>query len=233
MQESGMKKRLLWVAAIVALAIPLVYLLRGLARQVLAVEIVRLAWTARILFESLPQTRLWAVFVAIALFIAARSLIERRSPHPLEPDLEAWRPGQVSVVTRWIQRAWRLSYSRRSLARDMRALTLEVLAYQHRTTSQQIRQELRAGRLEVPPEIRAYLDLGQAPVYQPPASWLVRLRRRLWGRAEAPQWRRLWASVRPPQRDPELEQVVQFLESQLGIESPLTDRPASEVRRDS
>jgi hypothetical protein len=215
-----MKKRLLLTAAILALAIPLVYLLKDMAQQFFAIEILRLAWTVRILFESLPQTRLWAAFLAVALFLAARSLIEHRTPRQQEPDLETEQLGQVAVVTGWIQRSWSLAYSRRSLARSMRALTLEVLAYQHRSTPEQIRQELRTGRLEVPPEIQAYLDLGRSPVYTPPTSLLARFRRRL------------WSSVRAPQVDPELERVVHFLESQLEIDHQPENRSPWEVQRD-
>jgi hypothetical protein len=95
-----------------------------------------------------------------------------------------------------------------------------VLAYQRRSTSEQIRHELRAGRLEVPPEIQAYLDLGRSPVYTPPTSLLARFKRRL------------WSSMRAPQVDPELERVVQFLESQLEIEHLPEDRPPWEVQHD-
>jgi hypothetical protein len=208
-----MRKRLLPIVAVLLLAIPLAYLLQGLSRQVFLIQVLRFAWTIRALFESLPQTTVWIAFLVIALLIAVRSLIKRRMPGRPESGMEAAQPGQVFVMARRVQRSSELAYSRRSLARDMRALALEVLAYQRRTTSEQMRRELSARRLDVPPEIQAYLNIEQVPIQPRSATLFSRLVRRLSPRARAPQI------------DPELERVVQFLESQLGIGPQPQDRP--------
>jgi hypothetical protein len=214
-----MKTRLLLIGAILLLAIPLAYLLQDVTRQVFLVQILRITWTIRLLFESLPQTITWSILVAVALLIAVRSLMARPIPEQ-QPDRATEQLGQVSTLTKRVQRSWELEYSRRSLARDMRALALEVLAYQHRTTAQQIRQDLRTGRLEMPPEIQAYLNMERWPIRMRPTNFLLRLRRRLSPRARAPQM------------DPELERIVQFLESQLGIGPWLEDRPQVEAQSD-
>jgi hypothetical protein len=198
-----MRRRLLLIAATLLLAIPLTYLLRNVARQVLLIQILRLAWKVRLLFESLPQTYLWTLLVAVAVLIVVRSLMVGGQPHPPPENVSAGQLGPLSKLTRQIQRARESEYARRGLARDVRALALEILAYQCRTTSEQLRRDLRAGTLDLPPEILAYLNLERRPAGSQVPNHFARLKHRLLRRAGAFR------------TDGELERVVQFLESEL------------------
>jgi hypothetical protein len=69
-----------------------------------------------------------------------------------------------------------------------------------------VRQRLQAGELALPPEVEAYLQGGQAPIYTLPAGLFSGLRSRLPWRDSAPTV------------DPDLERMVQFLESQLEVQ---------------
>jgi hypothetical protein len=199
-----MRRRLLFIGAILILAVPLVYLLRGVSQQILLTRIWHLAWTVRLFVEGLPQTVVWILLVVVAALVVARSFMVR-GQRSLPADDEAVEvPGPVSVLTGRIQLARESQYSRRGLARDVRRLTLDVLAYQRRTTSEQLRQDLRAGRLDLPPEILDYLHLEQWPRGGEVVGFLTRLKRRLL--RQAPKLH----------RDPALDRVVEFLESELG-----------------
>jgi hypothetical protein len=111
--------------------------------------------------------------------------------------------GQVLVLTRRIQKASKGDYFRWSLARYLGDLVCEVMAQRERATPEQLKRRLRAGRLDLPPGVRDYLEFGRVPLFATSAGLLSRLRARL------------GTGAQPPAFDPTLERVVEFLEEQL------------------
>lgn len=201
-----MKKYLGVVGLILLLAIPLVLLFRDFTREVLMVEILYIVWRLRILFESLPQIPLWTLFLIVVLFIAFRSLIKRQQPSPASREAKVERQGPVYALSRGIERSATGAYFKWRLARRLRTLVVEVSAYQHRISSEQTKQSLDEGTLEAPPEVQAYLQTGLTPIYTLSAGLLARL------------WQRLSPGAWDAAVDPDLEQVVQFLETQLEVQ---------------
>lgn len=201
-----MKKYLRLVGLILLLAVPLVLLFKDFTREVLVAEILYIVWRVRILFESLPQIPIWTLFLIVVLFVAVRSLIKHRQPSPTSREVTAERQGPVYALSRRIERSTTSAYFQWRLARDLRTLVLEVLVYQHRISSEQSEQFLDVGTLDAPPEVQAYLQTGLAPVYTLSAGLLARL------------WQRLSPSTWDAAVDPDLEQVVQFLETQLEVQ---------------
>jgi hypothetical protein len=208
-----MRIRLLLIVAILLLAIPLGFLLRDVTRDIFLMELLRMARGARLLFESVAQTSVWIGFLALALLLALASLIRRGDPSQPAPETEIERPGPIHGLVERIEYAANVDYFRRRLAYDLRTLTLEVLAHQHRTTAEQMRQHLDAGTLAAPEEIQAYLRAKPSPDAARSRGLLSRLK----------QW--LSSGMRAGASDPELERVVQFLESQL-MREPAGDRAA-------
>ena len=201
-----MRKRLfLSIVLILLLTVPLALLLRDFARDVFLVELWRVFWGARILFESLPQLPIWGLLLVALLVIALRSLVRRKGMRREEAEDEVEYQGQVRVLTRWIQRALEGEYFRWSLAQHLGGLTWEVMAHQERITPDQVKQRLRAGRLDLPPVIQAYLQSARSPSSTTPAGLLSRIRDRF------------GSSAQPPSLDPALEGVVRFLEDQLQL----------------
>ncbi len=198
-----MRKRLLPLALILLLALPLVLLLRDFARDVLVVELFRFYWGARILFESLPQLPLWGLLLVTVVVIALRSLRRgkrREAPHPgREPE----PAGQVRTLARWIERAAEGEYFRWSLAQHLGGLAWDVMAYREQTTLAVLKARLQAGRLDLPPVVEAYLRAQQTRHFAPTSGILGALRARL--------------QPAPPASapDPELARVVEFLQDQL------------------
>jgi hypothetical protein len=198
-----MKKRLLLVGAILLLAVPLAYLLLDVSQHVFVVRILHLVWRVRLLFESLPQTYLWTALVVIAALIVLRRFLARGQPHPPREDVAVQGPGRITTLTRQVQRARKSEYARRSLAREVRDLAVEVLAHERRMTSEQLRRDLRDGRLDLPPEVLSYLNLERWPTQRELPGFFTKLKRRL-------SWR-----PKASQPDYELRQVIEFLEAEL------------------
>ena len=210
-----MRRRWWLILAVLILAIPLGLLLRDFARDVLLVELLRVVWGVRILFESLPQLPIWILFLLAGLLVAVRSLLGRPGPGPLPLDTERQHRGQISLLTGRIRRSTGSEYYKWHLARHLRTMVLEVLAYEHQLTPEQVRQRLDSGALDAPPEVLAYLHAGLAPIYSRSSGLLGRLRYRL------------ASSVQSTAIDPDLLQVVEFLEGQLEV----TYRPETGTRQ--
>jgi hypothetical protein len=200
-------KRIPWpLLLVLLLAIPLTLLLQDFVREELAVELLRLFWAVRLLYQSLPQLPIWIAFLAFALIAAAGSLLRRGAP-----SREVARPrpeprGRVRVLIRWIRRASEGEYFHWRLAQHLGAITRQVLAYQEHVDLQELEARLGAGDLDLPPMVLDYIQARHETWVPTPLGLLSRLRQRL----------RLGAGPQPP--DPALESVVAFLEEQMEVE---------------
>lgn len=195
-----MRRVVLALAALFLLAAPLFLLLRGFARDVVVVELLRFLWAARLVYDSLPQAAIWAAFLVFVLIMATRSLVGRRELGPAQRPEEASRPGQVQRLAGLIRKANQGEYFQSSLAQHLAELTAEVMAYQERTTPELWRRRLKAGETDLPPRIGDYLA-DRKPRLLVPSGFL--------------SW--LWPARPSPTLDPILEDVTRFLEEQLEV----------------
>ena len=108
------------------------------------------------------------------------------------------------MLTRWIRRADEGEYFKWSLAQHLGELAWQAMAYRNRTTARQLKHQLRAGNLDLPPVVMDYLRSAPGPRVNASAGFLPRLRRRL-------------SRDLAPAPDTDLEEVVRFLEGQLEI----------------
>ena len=198
-----MRKRLLLAGFVLLVAIPLVFLLRDFARDVLLAEVLRLIWTARILFDSLPEVLVWGVFLLMVLNVAARSLMARKRPVRREQVPVAEPVGQVQLLAMRIRSSARSEYYSWNLARYLGKLVAAVLAYDQGTTPDRTAWQVRSGRFEAPAEVHGYLQRARTTESSEPTGILAKLRQSF---SLDPQPRRV---------DPPLERVVQFLEEKL------------------
>ncbi|MFN2291061.1 MAG: hypothetical protein ACK2UC_07735 [Anaerolineae bacterium] len=201
-----MKRRAWVLLLILLLAVPFALLLRDFVREELAVELLRLLWAVRLLYESLPQLPIWLAFLAFALVAALGSLL-LNGPRRRETERPTPEPrGRVHALARWIRRASEGEYFRWRLAQHLGALTWEVMAYRHHVDVAELERGLGTPGLQLPPAVQDYLQSRDASWSPVSLNLLARLRHRL----------------RPndgPQRpDPGLEAVVSFLEEQMEVE---------------
>jgi hypothetical protein len=201
-----MRKPLIVVSLILLISIPLTLMLHDFTREVFLSVLLRLSWLARLYIDSLPQPILWAVFIAIAIIIAARSLLTRRSTPEMISEAARFRMGRVHNLMQAINRTSEGLYFKWRLAQHLLGLTLEALAHQERTSPNLVRERLKSGGLDAPSEIEAYLLTGLTPVLSTRSNLITRLKR-----AIMPTHR-----ISPLDLDP--ERVIQFLEDQLEID---------------
>lgn len=197
------RNRLLFLALVLLLAVPLMLLLRSFVREAIAVPLLRILWVGQILFQSIPQPLLWALLLTIVLLLAMRSLVRRRKPAQETDRAETVYPGRVRTLTKWLQHIDKGYYFKRRLAQHLVELTAEALAVRERQALGQIRRRLES--LDAPPEIQAYLQAGLKPVSPQPVGFLSKLARRL----------RLSTQPSPLDLDP--ERAIQFLEDQMEV----------------
>jgi hypothetical protein len=206
-------QRLLLAGLVLLLAIPITFVMRDVAREMIVVPLLYFLWLGRLLWQSLPQALLWILFLVLGLYVAAKSLsVERdrtRRGGPVRGSAkdEVGYPGPVAVWARRVELARHREYYRWYLAQQLGRLAQEVLAYRARLALDQVEppQVLREDRLDIPPKIRAYFEVGQR--LTPPRY--VRF----------PRLSRLISRLRSPAEDSPLsldpERVIRFLERQL------------------
>jgi hypothetical protein len=193
-----MRSRLLRLGLLLLLAGLLTPFLKDFIRDVLLLPLLYITWLGRLVLASLPQVIIWGSLFIFALFVAGRSLLiqSRRRLQTYRPV--TLPPGRLESWANLIDRAGQDRYARWRLARQLRKLTLAVLAQNKRQPLPQLTQELTEGRLNIPGEIQAYLQASLTSF-----SYFAPARFRFWFQAPP---------ASPLDLDP--EQIVRFLEDQ-------------------
>ena len=153
-----MRKRLLPLGVILLAAILLAPLFRNFIREVVVIPLLYVFWIGRIVFDTIPQTGFWGCFLLIALLMASASLLKKSKSKSSTHEVKTVQPGRVETWAHLIRQATEEDYYQWRLAQPLRELILETLAHEARLTSKQIKQRLIDDQLDIPPEIRAYLQ---------------------------------------------------------------------------
>lgn len=207
------KERLVPVAVVLLLAIPLALLLSRafgeFVREAVVIPFSYLFWILRLYFRSIPPLLFWGALLLFGLLIAVTSLASYIPGGQTEEAGEAMEeleyPGRVQRLTKHIHMAARSDYFRQRLAQRLSELVVEELTYSEKYTLEQVEQGLDA--LDTPPEVREFLERDIRTLSLSRSDGLIaRLVHRLWGRAE------------PRGFNAELERVVQFLGDRLGVQ---------------
>jgi hypothetical protein len=183
----------------------LVSVLRDVVREVIVIPLLYVLWMGRLLLRSVPQALFWFAFVIVAFFLVLGSLV-RGWRSPPEPHSVGRRfPGQVSVWAKRIRLMAAGGYTGWYFGQHVEKLIVTVLAYRERLNTRETRRRIRAGDLEVPPEVQAYFCIVLMPSRRRwPLGLLSRFRFRP----------RKGAQGMPSSG---LERVVGFLEDQLEV----------------
>jgi hypothetical protein len=193
------KRRLLPLALIFIVAGLLTLVLQDYTRQ-LIMPFLFTVWIGQILLATIPQAIVWGIFIALALLVAARTLLIRR---PSPSSAVRSQPPPEGRIEHWaglIERSKQEAYYRWQLAQPLQALMVDVLAHRQRSTPRQIKDQLAANRLDLPPEIQAYLQASKTSF-----SHLLTDRSRF----------RPGSGSTPTPLDLAPEKIIQFLEDQL------------------
>ena len=208
--DDGHMKRALIIALLVlglVLAILLGLAIQGFTRATLITPLLYLAWTADLVFRSIPGWLWWGWFLVIALVIAGQSL---RVRHKSLPSPRAGRLPAISPMRVWLNRistSDQGDYFRWRLAHEMAELSLRLLAARDRhDLTQGDRPEYGSEyiqTLNAPPEVQAYLLSGlQMPQWHTRNRFIKLLRRAHPDEGNSPL-------------ELDLRKTVEFLEGQL------------------
>lgn len=205
----------LMLLATVALAAGVVLAREGYLYEKIVLPISYLMWIFGLLLRGTPQALFWGMLLVITLVLFLRSLSVAPPRQPVGMPLEntySRRPR----LRHWVRQILmsRNERYRRYLYEGLGRLALEVLAHQRGITVNQYQQQIDANQ-EQPPEIIIPFLEARRPQYRPQESFdfpkiLSWLQRRMY---TLPFFRRAL-----PEQDLDLNELVEFLERQMGLE---------------
>jgi hypothetical protein len=190
-------------------------LLSGTLRETLIVPLLYVAWTLWLAISRLPQVLFWAIFLAAAGLMAWRSLNTNPLFLPAVKEPPYRNPGQLAILTRWVQDLPHGEYFRRRMARHLLDLTLLVEGIPERPPAQDLAQMIERGDLDLPPQV---IDYAQQGVYTAIGPETDNPSRRLLILAPV-RWIENWLALRTF-REPDtrhLEALIIHLEDELEI----------------
>lgn len=206
-------KRVLYIAAaVIALALPLMFLLEDFVRDAIVAPTAYALWLVSVIIDALPDAYLLGFAVTVVVYVAARSLL-RESVQPERHGLpHSPSEGGASTWLRKFELVTKGSYSEQRLEHHVGQLLLRVIAYENRCSTREAGELVESGNLDLPPELTDYLEAA--------------LTRRL---PRAPNiWERLKTFVLGSRRPDvtadgiaaELEPILRFVENELKIRTP-------------
>jgi hypothetical protein len=155
-----MRNRLLLIAVWLVLGGLMAFFMRGFVREAIVDPIVYFVWVTRLYVESVHQAIPWVAFLVIGFAIALRGVLGS-NPFTLRGrDVAREQPGRLQILARWIRMAGQGRYFKWRLAHHLGTLSLDALSQSGRLSRAEVRYQLESGRLDVPPEITAFLLAG-------------------------------------------------------------------------
>jgi len=153
-------RRNLALLAGLILAGALAYLVRDAVSKLVLVSALYVLWAGQVVYRILPQGLWWGLFILVLAGLAWRSLARdgKQSPPSMPYHEELF--DRVKSWSQWLQQRRQGDYFRWRLARNLAELSVQVLAFQERLSTEETRQRLTAGELQLPPEILNYLQAG-------------------------------------------------------------------------
>jgi len=194
-----MRKHWRTIVVILLVAAVLTFFLRGLMRENIVGPLVYLAWLGQLIFWSIPQVGIWAVFIFIGLIIALQSLTKKRPPPSKRPIPEAGRAKRIGSWAKSFRQADEDFYYQWQLAQELQKLTVQALANDERVERSEIRRRLEQGTIDdMSPEVLVYLQAGMTSF----AHLTDNKSRFRWGKQKSPL-------------DIDPAQVIQYLEDKI------------------
>jgi len=196
------KKRVLLLSLALLAAALLVLVFQDFFRDSIIIPIAYNLWLLRLELESLPHIVPWAILIVILMLVAHRTLSTRRTAQQRKlVPLALRRRGRVEVWATWLHLTRRGDYFRWNLAQQLAQLSVTTLAHLENMPADTIRKRVIDGDIEMPPDVHSYLSAGLHYRYR---GRFTRLLDRLLRRTQ------------PAPTDLNPEQVIAFIEAQMG-----------------
>lgn len=206
-----LKRVLLIVAAILVLALPLMFLLEDFVRDAVVTPMAYATWLVSVIVDALPDAYLLGFGVAVVLYVAVRSLF-RDNERPVRSQIP-YTPTEGAATT-WLRKlrlVTRGSYSEQRLEQQIGQLLLRIVAYENRCSTRDAGQLVQDGEIDLPTELRKYLRAALSHRLPRSPKLLERLKALLSGRGPR---RAAGQSITA-----ELDAVLDYVEKELKIRS--------------
>jgi hypothetical protein len=206
----------------------LTFYFKDYVRQVLALPVTRILWFLRLLIDSTPQLIFWGLLLFIFFVVVIRSLSAGNPPvvQMVGEPLQSPRRQRIAFWTN--QFAQTLSgdqYSKIRLEGYLGDIAMQVLAHQYKEDPEKIRLLILQDKLELPPEIKAFVKARYRPVLETrPGFWAS-----IWSGFQ--KWFSFFKNrlkqpmILSPGQSPgdEIEAVIHYLEEQLEVRDDSRD----------
>ncbi len=214
-----LRRVLILVGILIALALPLMFMLKDFVREAIVLPFAYQAWIVGIVVDALPQGLFLGAAVLIGILIAGRSL--RRSRTTVQ-SVQARTHRSDGSVRIWLERVDRVSagtYSRDRFGHYIGQFLLRAIAYEERLSAREVRHHFDSGGIDLPESVRGYLDLTQQPASPGRRTWFQRVKQRLLGLVQRRRTRR----VTPDELWAETDIALSYIERQLRIQPAEAD----------
>jgi hypothetical protein len=204
------------LAILIALALPLMLVLEDFVRDAIVLPLAYLLWLVGVILDALPQALFLSLIVFLGAYIAARSLSRDRKPEQTEQPRYSRSEGAVAL---WLERIGRVSegaYSRERLNYYLGQLLTRTIAHEEHIPPREILHAVDTGELDLPPEIRMYVDGAYRRGYPSGPRWYRRLATMLARKLKLDHGRQ--AKERELQMA--LAPALDYMERQLRMEPP-------------
>jgi len=154
-------KKYLYLTIIIT-GLVLALLLKEIVYAVIVIPIARLVYNARylggIILGSMDQLVFWISFILSAAIIGLVRILNLRDSSEKISDVVDQDIGNIQSWRDRLQSLTKGDYFKWRFSQFMSSMTLDILAYNQGMSNEQIKDHLAKNTLEVPPEIRAYLQ---------------------------------------------------------------------------
>jgi len=180
------------------IALLLAFPLRDAVFRTVVVPLAYLFWILELAYHAVHQSIWWLVVLLLVLFLLSRSLLPKLKVRERFRLKKKPVVGQVENLATWLKKTERGTYFKWLVANRLGKIANQILA--NRSTSKQ----------------RSFFDPLTGPDWMPDASVQAYLEAGLHGSfADYPQTGRFFSSRMQTPMDHEINDVVQYLESQV------------------
>jgi hypothetical protein len=200
-------RRILIGAALVAAASLLAFLFRNLIQSIFTRPLFYVYQFLEILYLSIPQRLLWLALVLAGGVITYRMLKIRE---PKQADTRRKDEGyrsRVEIWESWLSLASQGDLYRFKLTRELGDLGLQSLAFKQQITIPELWKHIRSGEMDMPDELKTFITAAPAPTQ---FNLFDAIQQRFLSRFQS--------NAKNSRLENKVENVVQFLESQLVAE---------------
>jgi hypothetical protein len=162
--RSGTDRRraALLLASLLVIVI-LTRLLQGFIREVVIDPLWYYFQFAGRTLESINQWAIWLAFLAFGVLLVISSLVRVRHSQTQGERAARGPTAKVAHLSGWIDLMEESDYFRWRMARHLGELSLKILARSTNLDPDQLRREIQAGELDMPPEVSDFLQSGLTP----------------------------------------------------------------------